>query len=125
MLTERQRKAFDTAIPGVGATAANSAGSIIQNLITQGGDPGSVSMGTGVAGSLAGVLNGVYVTYTSNASANTADVVPHLLGRTPVGYFEVRSSNAGFIYDGGVAFTATNLSLKCSTASNTVTLLVF
>jgi hypothetical protein len=125
MLNERQRKAFDTGVPGVGSTAADSAGSIIQKLITQGGDPLSVSLGTGVTGTGAGVLNAVYVTYTSNATANTADSVAHALGRIPVGYIVVNNGNGGVVYNGGVAFSGATISLKCTTASNAVTLLVF
>lgn len=70
-------------------------------------------------------LGGVVVTYTSNATANTADTVTHNLGRVPSGYLVISSSLAGAVYDGGVANTSTTLSLKCATASVTAKVLVF
>ena len=124
-LTNQQIVAFDQSIPSLGSSLGNSAGSIINNLITSGGDPRSVSLGTGVNGSVAGVLNAVYATYTSNATANTADTVSHALGRVPVGYIPVDNGNGGVVYNGGGANTSTALSLKCTTASNALTLLVF
>lgn len=124
-LNDRQSRAFDTAVPGVGSTRSDSAGSVINKLFTVGPDDGTLSLGTAANGTTAGKLNAVYVTYTTNATANTADSVTHTLGRVPVGYLEVRCSNSGTLYDGGVAFTSSTISLKCTTASNTVTVLIW
>lgn len=124
-LTNQQIVAFDQSIPSLGSSLGNSAGSIIQNLITSGGDPRSVSLGTGANGTVAGVLNAVYATYTTNATANTADAVTHTLGRVPIGYEMVNNGNGGVVYNGGGTNTATSLSVKCTTASNAVTLLIF
>lgn len=124
-LTHQQIVAFDQSIPGLGSSEGDSAGSIINNLITKGGDPLSVSLGTAANGTDAGVLNAVYAVYTTNATANTADTVTHTLGRVPVGYIVVNNGNGGVLYNGGGTNTTTTLSLKCTTASNAVTILVF
>lgn len=69
-------------------------------------------------------LGGNVVTYTTNATANTVDAVPHGLPYVPRGYFSINNGNGGVLYTGAVADT-TNLHLKCTTASNAVTLIVF
>lgn len=74
-------------------------------------------------------LGGVVVSYTSNATLNTADTVTHNLGRNPAGYIVIQNGNGGVIYNGAASFaasiTSTTISLKCTTASNAVTVLVF
>ena len=65
------------------------------------------------------------VTYTSNATPNTEDTFAHGLGRLPVGYLVYGMDKAAIVYDGGTAFTATNLYLKCNVATAAVKLLVF
>ena len=69
-------------------------------------------------------LGGVLVSYTTNATINTADTVAHNLGYVPNGYIVIDNGNGGVVYSGGTA-TATTIPLKCTTASNAVTLMVF
>ena len=64
---------------------------------------------------------GQFVTYTSNATPNTQDTVPHNLGSVPVGYIVVSKDKAGDVYK-SAAFTSMNMYLKCSAASTTVTM---
>jgi len=61
------------------------------------------------------------VVYTSNATPNTEDTVPHGLERVPSGFIVTSIDKAGVVYKSS-AFDATNLKLKCSVASAAVTL---
>lgn len=70
-------------------------------------------------------LGGVFVTYTANATPNTADTLTHNLGRVPQGFIVIGANLAATVYDGGGANTATTISLKCSVASVVSKLLVF
>lgn len=63
------------------------------------------------------------VTYTSNATPDTEDSVPHDLRKVPVGYIVIGKDLAGDVYD-SAAHSATDLKLKCSVASVTITLIV-
>lgn len=63
------------------------------------------------------------VTYTSNATPDTEDSVPHDLRKVPVGYIVIGKDAAGDVYDSS-AHTSTDLKLKCSVASVTITLIV-
>lgn len=105
-LTREQKRHISQSIPALGVDGTGeSAGDIIDSLFQ---------------------LGGVKVTYTTNATANTADAVTHTLGRTPIGYVVVRNGNGGVVYDGTVGnWSATQISLKCTTVSNAVTLYVF
>lgn len=76
-------------------------------------------------GQKAGQLNAVYVVYTSNGTADTEDTVPHSLGRVPVGYIVVKQDIASIVYDSTTSHTSTNLYLKNTGTSVTLTLLVF
>lgn len=69
-------------------------------------------------------FDSVFVTYTSNAIANTEDTVTHTLGKTPTGIIPVSLDKAAIIYKSG-SYTATSLLIKCNVASTTATLLVF
>ncbi len=85
----------------------------------------SISLGDASDGTLAGVLNGRYQTYTTNATPDTEDTVAHGLGRVPVGFIVVNRDKAGIVYDSGGTWTTTNILLKCNVASMTTTILVF
>ena len=63
-------------------------------------------------------------TGTSPATPNQTFSVSHALGRVPVGFIVIRTDKACSIYDSGTAWTSTSISLKCSVASVTFTLLV-
>lgn len=65
------------------------------------------------------------VPYTSNAVANTEDAVAHSLKRVPVGFIVVDIDKAGVVYRGPTAFTASNVYLKCSTASTALKVLLY
>lgn len=65
-----------------------------------------------------------FVTYTSNAVADTEDTVAHDLGKVPTGIIPVSLDKAGIIYK-STTYTDENLFLKCNVASVTATLLVF
>jgi len=85
---------------------------------------GGVSLGVGAG--LAGNLDGAYVSYVSNATANTEDTVTHGLGRVPVGYVVVDRDKPGVVYSSSKAlWTTSTMRLKCDTASTAATLLVF
>lgn len=64
---------------------------------------------------------GQFVTYTTNATPDTQDTVPHNLASIPVGYIVVNRNKNGGVYTSATA-TSSNLFLKCSVASTTVTL---
>jgi hypothetical protein len=66
----------------------------------------------------------VYASGTSNATQNAAFSVNHQLGRIPVGFHVINKDKAGDFYASGTAWTATTISLKCTVASVTFTLLL-
>lgn len=89
----------------------------LQGRIRFGANSGTVNKGENILGQ--------FVTYTTNATPNTEDTVPHKLGSIPVGYIVVSKSKAGDIYQKattGTAWTNQNLYLKCTVASVSVTL---
>lgn len=67
-------------------------------------------------------IQGQFLTYTTNATPNTEDTIPHNLGSIPIGYIVVKQNKAGSIYDSGTAWNLNNLYLKSNTASILVTL---
>lgn len=66
-----------------------------------------------------------FVSYTTNAAPNTQDTVAHTLGKVPTRYIVVSKDKAADVYNGGTAFTKTNLYLKCTVASAALTLMIF
>ncbi|KIL42069.1 hypothetical protein SD70_02480 [Gordoniibacillus kamchatkensis] len=103
-LTREQKTKFNQSIPGLGTIGSGkSAGEIIDSLFK---------------------LGGAIVNYTSNATANTQDTVPHGLGYTPQGYIVIGKNVAADVYI-GTAADDNNLYLKCTVASASLTLLVF
>lgn len=56
--------------------------------------------------------------------ANTDVTISHSLKQIPVGYLTLTSSNGGVIYDGTIAPTKTEITLRSTTAGNTVTLFI-
>lgn len=112
-ITDRQKRAIEVAIPGINADE------LFASLAAQ------RVLGTGVSDSVTGDIDGRFVTYNTNATANTADTVTHSLGRVPVGYVVYSSQKGGVPYYGGVAATSTQITLKCTVASETLGLLLF
>lgn len=70
-------------------------------------------------------INGVWATGTSPVTPNTPFTVSHILGRVPVGFHTVRINAAGTLYDSGITWTATTISLSCSVASAAFTIFIF
>lgn len=108
-LDNRQVEYFTQSVPALGTRGSEDpthlrAGDIVQALFNLGGN---------------------VVTYTTNATANTQDVVAHGLPYAPRGFLVINKSEAVDLYDGGTAWTATNIYLKATVASANVTLIVF
>lgn len=61
--------------------------------------------------------------YETNAAPNAEDVVPHLLGKSPIGFIVLSIDKPGVVYQSG-APSVTELKLKCSVASANVKLVV-
>jgi len=82
-------------------------------------------------GEIAGKLNGKYYVVTTPSTANQEFSVSVSLvdkngtARVPQGYIVVRNGNGGVVYNGTTSWTTTAIYLRCTTASNNVTLLVF
>lgn len=85
----------------------------------------STETGTIANDDKAGNISGVWVVFTSNASANTEDAVAHALGRVPLAIFAAIPDKAAAIYDSGTAWTDTTIYVKSSVASVAWNLLVF
>lgn len=93
----------------------------------------AVSFGTPEDGAIAEQFAGRWLVYTTNAVADTDDVVRHRLGRTPIGFFQVErplrtgeTPNSGFVYWGtGPSATPEQVTLRCSGASKVVYILLF
>ena len=83
---------------------------------------GRIRFGSGTSGERGENIAGEFVTYTSNAVADTEDTVAHTLGAAPVGFIIINRDKGGVVYDSGTAWTSSNLYLKCSTASTVVDL---
>ena len=64
-------------------------------------------------------------TYTTNAVADTEDTIAHTLKRVPTGAILYRTDKAVSLYDGGTAWTATDIYLKANVATAAVEILIF
>ena len=53
-------------------------------------------------------------------TANTAFTIAHNLGYVPSRFFVTYNNSSGNVYDSGVAWTKTSISLKCAAATATV-----
>jgi hypothetical protein len=62
---------------------------------------------------------------TTPGTANTAFTVPHNLGYVPTRFAVTYNNSSGNVYDSGVAWTATYISLKCGAASATIRLAIY
>lgn len=81
---------------------------------------GQVSFGNGVKKDN---IDGVWVSFTQ-AIANVDFVLTHNLGRIPVGYIPMTKSVASDVYNGTVAPTKTQITLKVSVAPVTINLFI-
>ena len=69
-------------------------------------------------------FSSVFVTYTSNAAFDTEDIIPHTLGRVPVGVIVIDRDKAYVEYKTN-PHTKTDLYLAWNGSSVTATLIVF
>jgi len=84
-----------------------------------------IGMGNANSGSTAGKLNGIYKTFITNVS-NTAVLVTHGLGRTPVGYFVFAPNKAGVVYRGSTNYLrASHVVIKSTLATVAGTMIVW
>lgn len=70
-------------------------------------------------------IDGVWVHYVSNGTANTEDTVSHNLQRTPSGIWVSVPDKNAVIYRGTTAWTSTQVFLKASAATVTVDIFLF
>jgi hypothetical protein len=82
---------------------------------------GQLSFGSGVD---AENVRGKWITYVSNAVADTEDTVAHNLVVVPIGYLVFSVDKAGVVYKGTTTWTTSNLYLKCNAATTTALLFV-
>lgn len=82
---------------------------------------GQLTLGNGTD---ADNVKGIWVSYTSNAIANTEDLITHNLGLIPVGILVVNQDKSASWYAGTTAWNTTTLSLKWSAASVTARIFI-
>ncbi len=82
---------------------------------------GRVRFGTGVDGDRGENIDGEFQVFTSNASPDTTDTITHTLGAVPIGFIVINLDKGAVVYDAGVAWTSTDISLKTTIASTLVT----
>ena len=70
-------------------------------------------------------FDSVSVTFTSSATPDNENTIPHGLGKIPIGWLVYSKDKAGDVYDGTTAWTTTNLFLKVDIASVTVKIIIF
>jgi len=83
---------------------------------------GRIRFGTGANGKRGENIHGEFQVFTSNAIPDTSDSITHTLGSVPVGFFIVNINKGAVVYDSGVAWTASTISLKTTVASTLITL---
>lgn len=69
-------------------------------------------------------IRGMWHTYTTNSTPDTEDAIAHNLGVVPVGVLEMKKPASGYLYRGSSAWTTTNIYMKCTAASQSVTLFI-
>ena len=67
-------------------------------------------------------ISGEWQTFTSNGSADTEDTIAHTLGSVPEGFIVTNINKGGVVYDSGTSWTSSNIYLKTSVSSATVTI---
>jgi hypothetical protein len=87
---------------------------------------GHLSLGNGITGHRAGNIDAQYIDFLCPAVANTEFIVPHGLGRVPVGYMIVREDRAANVYDSSVGSWSPTLAyFKCNVASTSIRILMW
>lgn len=82
---------------------------------------GQISFGNGTA---LDNMQGRWLNTVTPGVADTDFTIAHNLGRIPVGFITISVDKAGVIYKGSIAWTTSNITLKCSTATTTVRIFV-
>lgn len=77
----------------------------------------NISYGTGNSDPNKNVQGWDSQNISTPATANTAFSVAHNLGYVPTRFQVQYNNSTGVVYDSGVAWTKTSISLKCSAAS--------
>jgi hypothetical protein len=70
-------------------------------------------------------IDGSPLTATFTVSANTNQTFAHQLGRVPNGYIPTGKSAAGDVYDGTIAWTDEEITLKCTTTGAAIQLFLW
>lgn len=84
---------------------------------------GRIRFGTGTDGARGENISGSFQVVTT-AGADTEVTVAHGLGSAPIGFIVLRQNKSASFYDSGTAYDATNIYIKCSTATVTATLFI-
>jgi hypothetical protein len=83
------------------------------------------------SGDIADIINSLYslggnsITHTFSGTPNSNEAITHNLGYVPTGFLVTSQSNAGVIYSGSSAWTATSIFLSSTVASTVATIIVF
>lgn len=87
---------------------------------------GAISLGNGQSGYRAGNLDAQYIDVFTPSTPDEEFIVPHGLGRKPIGYDVVRRDVACHVYDSsGGSWGKELIYLKCNVASATIKLRVY
>lgn len=87
---------------------------------------GAISLGNGLSGYRAGNIDAQYIDVFTPATPDEEFIVPHGLGRKPIGYDVVRRDVACIVYDSsGGSWGNDLIYLKCNVGSATIKLRVY
>ena len=70
-------------------------------------------------------LNVKILTIADSGNADSENTVAHTLKRVPSYFIVVNIDKGGVVYDGGTAWTNTNVYLKCTVANCAIKVLIF
>jgi len=84
---------------------------------------GGLAFGDGING-IQDNIDGMWINVATPGAANTNFTVTHNLGRIPTGYIVMRKDATCDIYDGSVAATVTQLTLKSTATGVNVRLFI-
>jgi len=77
---------------------------------------GKVSFGDGTASEN---IKGQFLTFTTSATPNAENTIPHTLGIKPIGWLVINKDKVGDLYASATTWTSSSVFLKCSVASVT------
>lgn len=70
-------------------------------------------------------FDGRILSFTSSVTPDAENTVAHTLGKIPTGFIVTDINKGAVVYRGTTSFTATNIYLKCNTASTAIKVLIF